>query len=71
MYLHHGFGLDLWLFCRAGIFYINYFVFELISVYLLLNNASPGRVLCDSSWRKRIKTINKIEIFDIRPAFFG
>lgn len=37
----------------------NYFGFELIFVFLLLNNASPGRVLCDSSGRKRIKTVNK------------
>ena len=49
----------------------NYFGFELIFVFLLLNNASPGRVLCDSSGRERTKTKDKIEIFDIRPAFFG
>ena len=58
-------------FTRQVFFILIIFGFELISVCLLLNNASPGRVLCDSSGRKRIKTLNKIDIFDIRSAFFG
>ena len=44
-------------FAGRVLFYINYFVFELILVFLLLNIALPGRVLCDSSGRKHIKSI--------------
>ena len=48
-----------------------FFNIAFIFVFLLLNNTSPGRVLCDSSGRKRTKLLDKIDIFDIRSAFFG